>query len=274
MALRIQNCWRHSVERYPDRLRLRQLICIYFARRWDAMENRYYYWDFRKKKMMLEKPRAMGEDEIPLRVVCYKCEKFAATRYCVVCKDENGPECDNCYFKRHGPDDLTDDVAAAKVLGTESFAMAIPLHRHGWLEFPLQTKICVNCRIRYADRTCDTCNDDLLLENMKDEDEEKVEEGQDEESGYDELSSTEEEEQKKKKKKKHVPTTFVTKLNQNEYCKICWPIIHNEQMHDVADHEFKKINFRLRQRGMEDLDSDEEGAYRGWSESEGEAEEY
>ena len=86
--------------------------------------------------------RAMGEDEIPLRVVCYKCEKFAATRYCVVCKDENGPECDNCYFKRHGPDDLTDDVAAAKVLGTESFAMAIPLHRHGWLEFPLQTKIC------------------------------------------------------------------------------------------------------------------------------------
>ena len=54
MALRIQNCWRHSVERYPDRLRLRQLVCVYFARRWDAMENRYYYWDFRKKKMLLE----------------------------------------------------------------------------------------------------------------------------------------------------------------------------------------------------------------------------
>ena len=72
----------------------------------------------------------------------------------------------------------------------------------------------------------------------------------------------------KRKRKKHVQTSFVTQLNQNEYCKTCWSIKHEDMV--AADHEFTKINFRLRQRGMEDLDSDEDGAYRGWSESEDE----
>ena len=170
MAIRIQNCWRNAVQRYPDKLYLRSLMCKYFARRWDSEGEKYIYWDFRKKKILSQKPKAMGEDEIPLRVVCYKCEKNPATRYCVVCKDENGPECDSCFFKRHGPDDLTDDVAAAKLLGTESFAMAIPLHRHGWLELPLETKICFVCRRRYAERTCNTCSTEMLIEddNFKD----------------------------------------------------------------------------------------------------------
>ena len=50
----------------------------------------------------------MGNEEIPLRVVC-ACEKSIVTRYCVVCKGE--PECDECYFKRHGNDDLVDDIS-------------------------------------------------------------------------------------------------------------------------------------------------------------------
>ena len=49
------------------------------------------------------------------------------------------------------------------------FAMAIPLHRHGWLELPLETKICFVCRKQYAERTCNTCSNEMLIEDDNDE---------------------------------------------------------------------------------------------------------
>ena len=235
-------------------------MCKYFARRWDSEGEKYIYWDFRKKKILSQKPKAMGDDEIPLRVVCYKCEKNPATRYCVVCKDENGPECDSCFFKRHGPDDLTDDVAAAKLLGTESFAMAIPLHRHGWLELPVETKICFVCRKQYAEKTCNTCSNEMLIED--DNDESGVNEDIGEEVDNNNVQGS------RKSRRKHVQTSFTTKMYRNEYCKVCWTSKHQENA--SLDHSFDSISFRLRQRGMEDLDSDEEGAYRAWSEDDDE----
>ena len=57
-------------------------------------------------------------------------------------------------------------------------------------------------------------------------------------------------------------------MYRNEYCKVCWTFKHQENA--SLDHSFDSISFRLRQRGMEDLDSDEEGAYRAWSEDDDE----
>ena len=70
----------------------------------------------------------------------------------------------------------------------------------------------------------------------------------------------------RKSRRKHVQTSFTTKMYRNEYCKVCWASKHQENA--AVDHGFDSISFRLRQRGMEDLDSDEEGAYRAWSEDE------
>jgi hypothetical protein len=203
MAMRIQTAWNHCLQRWPAKLELRRRLCIAYGRRWNQEEEHYYYWDFRKKKVTLNKPRAMGDEEVPLRVVC-QCENNIVTRYCIVCKGE--PECDECYFKRHGTDDLTDDIAAAKVLGTASFAMAIPMHRHGWLQFTTDTTVCNHCKVRYAVQVCQQC--------------------------------------------------------ASSVCKQCQEEIHAEP--DASGHDAPvPINFRLHYRGIEDLDSDEEGAYRG-----------
>ena len=206
MATRIQRCWVHSKERWPAKVELRKRLCTAYGRRWNTEEGTSFYWDFRQKKNVLRKPRAMGDEEIPLRVVC-ACEKSIVTRYCVVCEGE--PECDECYFKRHGNDDLVDDISAAKVLGTASFAMAVPMHRHGWLEFTPETLVCMVCKIRHADRVCKECVSPAVA----------------------------------------------------GMCKPCYEDSHRTEPTKLHI-EATKLKFRLHYRGIEDLDSDEEDAYR------------
>ena len=206
--------------------RYRGMLCEKIIRRWDPERGEVgedIYYDVRTKKRVPRnrrqgwKPLAMNTQEIPSRELC-KCGIGYVTRWCIQCKTL---ECEADYLKRHGPDDLEDDLEAADLLGTESFRMDVPMHRHGWCEipggFPVQlfdgtiphkpAEMCETCHVRVGSaRATDAEGLDTLL------------------------------------------------------CRECKATL----LEATPEATVERVDFRTRFRGMDDLDSDEEGAYDSW----------
>ena len=183
------------------------------------------YYDVRTKKRYPRnrngkwKPTLMKAQQVPCRELC-TCNKGYVQRWCIQCKTL---ECDACFtsIARHGPDTLEDDLDAAELLGTASFRMEVPMHRHGWCAipggFPHQkfdgtvtnpiADMCETCLVRVGSaRATDAENVSTLL------------------------------------------------------CREC-----KKTLVEVSpDVQMVPVDFRTRHRGMDDLDSDEEGAYDNW----------
>lgn len=183
------------------------------------------YYDIRTKKRYPRyrdkswKPKIMKNQNVPLRELC-TCNEGFVQRWCIQCKTL---ECDKCYTSndRHGPDTLEDDLDAAELLGTASFRMDVPMHRHGWCSIPGHFPITNfdGTIDKKPAAMCDTC---LVRVGT--------------------VSATDSEN----------ASTIL--------CRECKKTL----LEVNPEVQMEPIHFRTRYRGMDDLDSDEEGAYDTW----------
>ena len=225
-AMSLQTWFRALRYTWNDVQKYRAMFCENIIRKWDPNRGESgedIYYDFRTKKRVPRnkkgewKPLLMKNQIIPRREVC-KCNVGYVTRWCIQCKTL---ECETDYIKRHGPDDLEDDLDAAELLGTASFRMEVPMHRHGWCVipggFPIQKfdgsiehkpcDMCETCHMRVGSAKATDAEGTLIL-----------------------------------------------------LCRECKATL----LEADPDASITAVEFRTRHRGMDDLDSDEEGAYDNW----------
>tara|TARA_B100000795_G_scaffold269748_1_gene260191 strand:+ start:151 stop:963 length:813 start_codon:yes stop_codon:yes gene_type:complete len=225
-VMSLQTWFRALRYTWNDVQKYRAIFCENIIRKWDPNRGESgedIYYDFRTKKRVPRnnkqewKPLLMKNQIIPRREVC-KCNVGYVTRWCIQCKTL---ECETDYIKRHGPDDLEDDLDAAELLGTASFRMEVPMHRHGWCVipggFPIQKfdgsiehkpcDMCETCHMRVGSAKATDAEGTLIL-----------------------------------------------------LCRECKATL----LEADPDASITAVEFRTRHRGMDDLDSDEEGAYDNW----------
>jgi ankyrin repeat protein len=301
-AMSLQNWIRRVNDTWEDVLEIRHKLCEVMIRRWDpeggpAISGRRgdpgagadYYWDCRTKKKVRKKPPIMKSQVVPRREMCIVCNAESyVSRWCLQCSTL---ECENCYIKRHGPDDLEDDLEAADLLGTASFRMDTPMHRHGWCMIPgtPASEMCVECKVRVANwihtipaAAAATAAAAAAAEETQAESGEAKAENVEESRGQvrhlcRECAPVVIEDVAARVQKAPAANTAKEKKNDDFYGAKDDDSDgddNDDEEEDEKEEEETKVQvervepkmWRTRYRGMDDLDSDEEGAYDTWPE--------